>query len=382
MSLTVQTNLAALEAHRQLGISNDAMTKSLERLSSGYRVNKAADDAAGLSMSNKFVAQIASMNVASRNVSQTNSLLQIAEGGTDQISQILVRLKELATQAASANTASTNLPDINTEATALKNEIDRIAGSTTFQGSTLIDGNFGTGTGGSCTMTLVAYEYGFSSALAANGTYSVAASNSAAHSTAITIKNLDTNITQTITIQTVAATYNFSALGISFSVAQGASVNGVVTVFASAFVTAADSGIISSGTGAGGNTFQIGESNSGNYQIQFSIGGATAAILSVSAISLASQAGAQSAMDKIDNAITTLNSTKASLGAAMNRLGYASANLNVAVENASAANSVIKDVDMAQEMTNFTKNQILVQAGTAMLAQANMSSQTILSLFK
>jgi len=374
MALTVQTNLAALEAQRQLGISNNNMTQSLERLSSGYRINKAADDAAGLAMSNKFVAEIASDNVASRNVSQANSMLQIAEGGVDQISQILTRLKELATQAASANTATTNLSDINAEATSLKSEMDRIAGSTTYQGQSLLDGTFGAGTGGSCTATLVAYEYGFNSALASAGTYSVAASTGGA----ITIHNLTTSVEQTLTVNSVAGTYNFNALGISFNTANGLT----YSTFGSAFAAANDGFIVSAGTGGGGNTFQIGEANSADYQIQFSIAAATTAVLCVNSISLATQGGAQNAMTNIDNAITTLNSNQAAIGASMNRLGYASANLNVAVENATAANSVIKDVDMASEMTNFTKNQILVQAGTAMLAQANASAQTILSLFK
>ena len=139
MSLRIQTNTMALNTHRQLSMSDSGLTKSLEKLSSGYRVNRAADDAAGLSMSSKFVAHVRSMNVASRNASQANSLLQIAEGGMDQLGNILSRLKELATQAASAN-SSANLSDINAEASALKSEIDRIANSTTFQGTALLTG--------------------------------------------------------------------------------------------------------------------------------------------------------------------------------------------------------------------------------------------------
>jgi flagellin len=380
MALTIQTNMAALEAHRQLGITSAQMDQSLERLSSGYRINHAADDAAGLSMSNKFVAQIDAMGVASQNASQANSLLQIAEGGADQISQILARLKELATQAASAN-ASQNLTDINGEASSLLSEITRIANSTTFQGQSLINGTWGTGagTGASCNATLVAYEYGFNYSLAQAGTYSVGVAIASAGSVVMTIRNTTTKVQQSLEIATsVGATYNFNALGVSFSTAQGV----VNCVFGTAFVAANNGFTICAGTAGGGNTFQIGDANNADNQIQFTLGDMRAVTLSVSTIDLTTQVGAQNAMNNIDNAITTLNSDLASIGASMNRLGYASANLNVATENASAANSAIKDVDMASEMTNFTKNQVLVQAGTAMLAQANASAQTLLTLFK
>ncbi|MCD6295666.1 MAG: flagellin, partial [Deltaproteobacteria bacterium] len=142
MGLRIQNNIAAMNAHRQLGIADAGMNKSLERLSSGYRINRAADDAAGLAISQSFRADIASFKVASRNTSEASSLLQVAEGGLDQIGNMLTRMKELATQAASAN-SGTNIDKINAEYSQLKLEIDRIANSTEYADSALLDGTFG-----------------------------------------------------------------------------------------------------------------------------------------------------------------------------------------------------------------------------------------------
>ena len=369
MALRIQTNSAALNAHRNLGISDTAMSKSLERLSSGYRVNRAADDAAGLAMSNKFVAQISSMNVASRNTSQANSLLQIAEGGTDQISQILTRLKELATQAASANSSS-NLTDINNEATALKAEVDRITNSTTFQGTQLLTGAFGAKSV-SKTMSNVGEAFNYKTDNATDAVYSVVGT-----SLTMTVKNLTTSVSQSLTPASGPGTYNFSTLGISFQTTVAA----VGSTLGVNVVSALDGLVVS--VAATGASFQIGESNTADYRISFKLDATTSTVLSVNALDLSTASGAQTALDKIDAAVSTLNSIRAGIGATMNRLGYTSANLAIAIENASSANSVIKDVDMAAEMTTFTKNQVLMQAGTAMLAQANNSGQLILSLFK
>jgi flagellin len=273
MGLRIQNNIAALNAHRQLQISDAGLSKSLERLSSGYRINRAADDAVGLAISQGMRADIASYNVASRNVSEANAMVQVAEGAYDQIGNMLVRMKELATQAASAN-AGNDRDKINAEATALLNEIDRISESTQYAGSGLLDGSLGT------------------------------------------------------------------------------------------------------------QTFQVGSTADTFSQIDVSFSSVSATSLGVNGVQLDTVAHAQTALTSIDDAIDTLNGSRGDLGAIQNRLGYASANLSTTIENVQAAESVIRDVDMASEMTTFTKNQILLQAGTAMLAQANMAPQTLLSLFK
>jgi len=275
MSLRIQNNITALNAHRQLQISDSGLSKSLERLSSGYRINRAADDAAGLAISQGMRADIASYKVASRNVSEANAMVQVAEGAYDQIGNMLVRLKELATQAASAN-ASGNLDKIDAEATALKDEIDRISGATEYAGAKLLDG---------------------------------------------------TLATQTFQVGSTSESY--SQISVDFAEVS---------------------------TGIGGLNLVVDLSSATGDPL--------------------------AALDSIDGAINALNDSRGALGAIQNRLGYASANLSTTIENVQAAESVIRDVDMAAEMTTFTKNQILLQAGTAMLAQANMAPQVVLSLFQ
>jgi flagellin len=275
MGLRIQNNIAAMNAHRQLQISDAGLSKSLERLSSGYRINRAADDAAGLAISEGLRADIASYNVASRNVSEATAMAQVAEGAYDQIGNMLVRLKELATQAASAN-AGDDRQKIDDEATALIDEIDRISGATEYAGTGLLTGE--------------------------------------------------------------AAT----------------------------------------------QVFQVGSTGDSFSQISVSFATVSSVTLGVDtgSISLATDTAARTALGEIDDAIDILNESRGALGAIQNRLNYASANLATTIENVQAAESVIRDVDMAAEMTTFTKNQILLQAGTAMLAQANMAPQVVLSLFQ
>lgn len=365
MGLRIQTNTQAINAHRALQANDTQMAKSLERLSSGFRVNRAADDAAGLSMSMKFVADIRAMGAASRNVSQASSLLQIAEGGEDQIVAMLQRLKELATQAASAN-SSANLTDLNMEAQKLLSEIDRIANSTTWQGTVLLNG-YGIKSVDKTMTALNCYDFNVDNA--ADSAYSVAGVDSTG---IITIKRLSDSVSQSISVNSGAGTYNFSTLGISFK-----------TSAAFTGTTASAMGVSLDGMSVNIDsiTFQVGEKNGSNYQIQFKIDDSRATALSVNAINLSTMGGAQTAMDKVDAALVALSTIRAGIGAAMNRLEYSSSNLAIAIENASAANSVVRDVDMAAEMTTFTKTQILIQAGTAMLAQANSSPQLVLSLF-
>jgi len=271
MGLRIQNNISALNTHRQLSISDTALSKSLERLSSGYRINKAADDAAGLAISQGMRADIASYKVASRNVAEANAMVQVAEGAYDQIGNMLTRLKELATQASSSN-ASGDLDKIDAEAQALLDEIDRISDATEYSGAQLLDG--------------------------------------------------------TLTSQ----------------------------------------------------SFQVGSTNDGFSQISISFSAVDTTSLSINSLSLGTTTDAQAALASVDSAIDTLNVSRGDLGAIQNRLGYAGANLSTTIENVQAAESVIRDVDMASEMTTFTKNQILLQAGTAMLAQANAAPQVVLSL--
>ena len=359
MGLRIQNNIAAMNAHRNLQIADSGMSKSLERLSSGYRINKAADDAAGLAVSAGMRADIASYKVASRNTSEAIALLQVAEGAFDQISNILTRLKELTTQGTSAN-ASGNSTDISNEVTALKAELDRIANATEYNGQTVLRGYGTTTYSASAGLTL---GNGFGSV-----TLSGVTENEDYTFTQTTIAITLTHGTdvETHSIVDGAQTVNFASLGVSLSTN-------------SAFVASADAfeAATLKFTAAGGN-FVTGIKNDSDHYINVSIDK-----IGTSELSLTGVDGTDLAdLDTINTAISTLASSRAEIGASMNRLSYASANLATSIENVQAAESVIRDVDMASEMTQFTKNQILLQAGTAMLAQANMAPQGVLSLFK
>ena len=376
MGLRIQNNIAALNTHRQMTISDSNLSRSLERLSSGYRINRAADDAAGLSVSMKFRAQIRSLYQASRNASEGNSLLQVAEGGADQISGILSRMKELATQAASSNTTSDDRTNINEEVETLRDEIDRIAQSTKYGTTALINGSFGTtdvSVYGALSSGFEVTAVDVSGAVAAT-TYSVSITSTGG---ARTMQLIGNGITQAIstTYNTITEgsteTLNFTSLGIK------------VTVNA-AYDTAAaatDSTGVSMVTGEiGESIFQVGSENNAYNQISFNLGNMTSAGLSIDGIDVDSQSGAQTALDLVDTAIGALATRRSAVGVTQNRFAFTIANIATSVENITAAESVIRDADLAFETIAFTKNQILLQAGTAMLAQANLAPQSILGV--
>ena len=274
MSLRINTNVAALQTHRQLVDTDNRLSVSLERLSSGYRINHAKDDVSGLAIANKLRMEVRSLNMAQQNASQAQSVLQVAEGGTNQIEAIVERLKELATSAASDNTDSAGRSNLNGEAQKLLSELDRIANNTKYGDTALLN-----------------------------------------------------------------AAINF--------------------------------------------TFQIGYANSANDQISVSTtSGLLSTNLGLSTVDLTTMGNAQTALTNIETSLTSINVITGQIGAAQSRLEFASANLAISIENISASQSAIRDVDMAGEMTNLTRNQILLQAGTAMLAQANTIPQTVLSLLK
>jgi flagellin len=378
MGLRIQNNIAALNAHKNLVISDKGLSKSLERLSSGYRINKAADDAAGLSISQGLRADIASYRVATRNTYEAAALLQVGEGAMDQVGNMLTRLKELATQAASANAAS-DLDKIDAEAQKLIAEIDRIAESTEYSGTKLINGSFGVAVSSSSANMSATQGFVSVTGIKASENYQISATTVASGLATITITTGD--VTQTVITNTVTGddtkSIDFNALGIQLTVN-------------SAFDTSGDLQGSITAASSGSAAFQVGSENDVTSRISLSLGDATKENLgkvsggvgnAISGIDMTTASGALLALDTVDFAIGDLASLRGDIGAAQNRLGYAAANLATTVENLTAAESVIRDVDMAAEMTTFTKNQILLQAGTAMLAQANMAPQQVLALF-
>ena len=268
--MVIQHNLTAMNTNRQLGITTGNQAKSTEKLSSGYRINRAGDDAAGLTISEKMRSQIRGLNKASSNAEDGVSLIQTAEGALNEAHSILQRMNELATQAANDTNTSSDRTAVQKEIDALTSEISRIASTTQFNTMNLLDGNF-------------------------------------------TGKKLQVGALEGQKISISISTMNANALG-------------------------------------------------------------------VASLKVSSFGKAGSAMTLIQKAISKVSTQRSALGALQNRLEHTIANLDTTSENTSAAESRIRDVDMAEEMVEYSKNNILAQAGQSMLAQANQSTQGVLSL--
>lgn len=309
--MRINTNMAALNAWRSMTVNSGNMTKSLEKLSSGYRVNRAADDAAGLAVSEKMRAQIRGLNMAVRNAQDGVSMLQTAEGGAQKVQDLLQRMRELAVQASSGTLESADRAKLDAEFSELKSEIDRTAKSTTFNKLELIsDAADGSESGTDRTVKIQ---------IGANNTTNV-------DDFELTLTNLST--------------------------------------------TALLNGITWDDDGDGGTS-----------EVQLLLADLKLAD-EANATGAALGANAKMAIDVLDTALETVNTARATFGAYQNRLESTIQTLQIQSENLTAAESRIRDVDMAQEMASFTKYQILQQASTAMLAQANQSTQSILSLLQ
>jgi flagellin len=394
----INTNVASLNAQRNLNNAQGTLQNSLARLSSGLRINSARDDAAGLAVSQRLGAQIKSLNQAMRNANDGISMLQTAEGAMDEMQNILTRMKELGTQAANGTIGSTERGFINTELVELRDEMQDIASRTTFNGQNLLTGSLSTAADAT-TETNV-------------GTVVVAGTNTsvsgldvskASSGTTFTFTNSGADLTltgggisQTITVGAIAAdssqTLNFSSLGIQLTVSSvagetGANIAGGLTAAANnTIITAAGSGAtnlqISSGTTVGTDTVAISFAdmriNSAGAASQIS----TLATALTNFNSSQSEGNARTIMSAVDGALDYFSTQRATLGALQNRMQSSVASTAVATENLSAARSRVRDADFAAETSALTRGQILQQAGQAMLAQANALPQGVLQLLR
>lgn len=379
MGLRIYNNVESINAYRNLRQSDSMLSKSLERLSSGLRVNRAADDAAGLGISQRMRAQISGLNMASRNASQAINLVQTAEGGMVEIHNMLTRMRELAVQAASDSVTDTDRTNLDAEFDQLRLEIDRIADSTKYNGTALINGSYsGNAVSYAAAQTTADADVGVQSIVltgAAAGTYTLT------DGAGDTLQLTDGTTTQSVTLtggdtngapsEGETITVNFSQLGVTLTLNEAYD------------DTDLDGTIIGVDAGTGG-AFQVGADNDSNNRISFSIGNlkATGSTLNMSGDDISTRANAQSAIDSIDTAINSVNNQRATLGSVQNRLSFTIANVNNVAENIQASESTIRDADFAVEVSLYTRNQILVQAGTAMLAQANTATQSVLSLLR
>lgn len=411
--MRIQNNIMAMNAHRSLGNNNNATAKSLEKLSSGYRINRAGDDAAGLAISEKMRAQIKGLETASKNANDGISLVQTAEGALTEVHSMLNRMSELATQ--SANGTYQDAVDreaLQSEISALSSEIDRIATTTNFNGIKLLDGNIGaSATAGAGyndgTLDLSgagAIVTGVQGASIKDGS---AVSTATATGSELAFTVTDANGNATTKVIDIADVIK-SSTGGSYTDAAGAKgvidltsvglgkieftsdgtaigfeelANGLAGELDSVFTGGVT---FNAGAGATGGALelQVGDTSDPSQKVTISIGSMSADSLGIGNIDIGTQGGGSAAIDSIKDAINTVSSQRASLGAVQNRLEHTVNNLGVAQENIQAAESRIRDVDMAKEMMTFTKNNILTQAAQAMLAQANQQPQGVLQLLR
>jgi flagellin len=382
MGMTINTNLSALTAYRNVNATAGDLNKSIEKLSSGLRINRAADDAAGLAISESLKSQVGGFKVAARNAQDGISVVQTAEGSLGEAQSILQRLRDLSVQAANDSNNTDARANINTEATQLVSELDRISKTTNFNGTKLLDGTatlkFQVGANGTTDDTIAvdlsgANVKGIATALGSSSSAAVSdvltpTSVTGALSWTVGPTGSSTTVTATLgaagtykTVQDVATALNKDA---NFSGTMTATVNSSNQLV----VTANDGRAVVSGSTAGTASAAgtgVGTSTSGSGGLNFT-----------------TNANAQASIALIDTQINAVSTARAKIGAYQNRFEHAINNINVAVENLSASQSRITDTDMASEMVNFTRSQILQQAGTAMLAQANQLPQSVLKLLQ
>ena len=388
--MRINTNISALNAYRNLGETNNAVSSSMQKLSSGFRINRAADDAAGLGIANRLRADTRSMTQASKNADQANSVLQIAEGATSSIQKMLERMKELATQAGSDSVDVAGRERINEEFAQLKEEITRTVDTTKFQGGHLLKTvaaqaavSASTFSGGSATAD--AGNTGTATAPTLSGTFSGTADatltirvDDSVDGTPGTVSASDfqASVDGGTTWTTLAQLATDTGITVTPSATNAA--DGDVWTQA---LTAAAAEVEASG---GPRSFLVGSSEqyTTNDLLTVDALDLTLSNLGLTSSGVDTAANARTALTAIDSAMETVATTLGDIGATQNRLEFAQSNLKTTIQNFTAAESVIRDVDMAEEMTKFSKNNILAQAGTAMLAQANQSAQGVLQLLR
>jgi len=452
MAQTINTNVASLNAQRNLTSSQGSLATSLQRLSSGLRINSAKDDAAGLAISERFTSQIRGINQAVRNANDGISLAQTAEGALSSMGENLQRIRELAVQSANSTNSSSDRAALNAEVQQLLGEITRVSEQTSFNGLKLLDGSFTTqqfqvGANANQTISVsvsdarteklgsdvkastagIVSTADLTTGITINGT-AIATTGATTMNdviNAVNLKSGETGVTASRADSTVVETGVFTGTnagsltinGVDVSFGAGASLTTVIgninsvagqsgvtakadTAGTGITLTSSSGGDVTVKEGAGTNFAAI-ETTDTKYQagIQLAtklggaitVGGTLATTLSVastvtsfkaSALSVGSVSDANTALKTVDFALQQLNSARADLGAVQNRFSSVVANLQTSSENLSASRGRIVDADFAQETANLTRGQILQQAGTAMLAQANGLPQNVLSLLR
>jgi flagellin-like hook-associated protein FlgL len=419
MGLRVNNNIAALNAYRNLSVTDGQMSKSLEKLSSGFRINRAADDAAGLAISEGLRSQIGGLKVAVRNTQDGISVVQTAEGALTETHSILQRMRDLSVQASNSGGLNDDAKgNIQSEIVQLKSELDRIAETTTFNGKKLLDGSFNASfqvgaNAGETISVNIGTAMGSTGLkvsgvdVAGTGAYTVNSASGTAGGVATTEAASGSAGNLVITGKTTGVDF---ASG-SYDVASFEGLEGTISFGGKSFDLASVDYTDTDASGTVDETEALTQLNTAaktalglttdpftadGANLTFAVGDEVKGYTGAGGVSLgdssaekaratatfSAASGATAAIDALDTAIKTVSTQRADLGAIQNRFDHTINNLNVAVENLTASESRIRDADMAQEMVQFTRNQILSQAGTSMLAQANQASQGVLSLLQ
>ncbi|HFK2946103.1 TPA: flagellin [Stenotrophomonas maltophilia] len=402
MAQVINTNTMSLNAQRNLSTSGSSLATTIQRLSSGSRINSAKDDAAGLAISERFGTQIRGTDVAIRNANDGISLAQVAEGSLTEIGNNLQRIRELAVQSSNATNSASDRKALQSEVTQLKAEIDRVAKQSEFNGTKLLDGSF----------TSQLFQVGANAGQGIAIDKIVDARSTALGATDFASGKITVAAVAT-TPSTPAGTFGYNAVSMAGLKINGTDI-GDVAVAASSTDAYADTGdAAAAGKLAVGNALAASiNAKTGDHGVTATVDSAgdvvldawkegttaitanmaTGATYAASApasspkrvgdLDISTFAGAQQALQVVDNALGSINSTRADLGAIQNRFTSVVANLQTSSENMSASRSRIKDTDFAKETAELTRTQILQQAGTAMLAQANQVPQGVLSLLR
>ena len=399
MAMSINTNVVSINAQRNLALSGGSLATSMQRLSSGLRVNSAKDDAAGLAIAERMSTQVRGLAVASRNANDGISLAQTAEGALSKVGDMLQRMRELAVQAGNATNSTSDREALNAELVQLRDEVDRVAKTTSFNGKKVLDGSFtggvfqvGANSGDNITVGALANtkvdqlgktEFGTGSVTGIADASKTAAANDMTNADVTIVITGANQVSAQVTIAKDADVTGDEALGrvvqainsktadtgiVAFLAEDGKSIQYRAEKNADGVLASATMAV--SGTAAGVTALLANPTTANADQT------------GIHKIDIKSQAGAWESLQRIDSALDKVSSARAELGAIQTRFEKSIENIDIQQENISAARGRITDADFAQETANLSRTQILQQAGTAMVAQANQLPQQVLQLLQ
>jgi len=385
--LSVQTNLGGNTALKNLNTNTLNMNSAMNKLSSGFRINSAADDAVGFAVSSKLDGQAMRLKAASLNATQAQSMVKMADAGVNEIQNMVNRIQTLAVQASSANNAG-ELGKLDAERIKLESAINKIANGTNFNGVNLLNSSAGiavAGTAATAGAFVASNKVTFTGTAAFSDVNKFTVTTDAAGKLASITSSVDLHSTVDGSVIARAGSNLLSAADIATpALVTTTAIDGLTfTSTNTAAVTVTNAAGTGGTLGSRSATFQVGAENTVDNQVSLTLSNSyTTASLGLGGGNLTTQANAQAYVNSAKTALNAVITQRADLGATQNQLGFIQSNLATSIEQTVASVSAIRDTDMAAQMANFTKNKILSQVGTSMLAQANQAAQNVMSLFR